>query len=77
MFQCDGLGNIRQRAVVTRTVGMSCNAANQLSAHTDAALVVLAPVTADTLFNREAEQAPVKPATWRNRTFATIVAPGI
>ncbi len=75
-FQYDGLGNIRQRAVGSRTVGMSYNAANQLSAHTDTALVVLAPVTADTLFSREAEETSVKPTTSRKRTFETIVETG-
>lgn len=37
VFRYDGLGNIRQRAVGARTVGLSYNAANQLSAHTDTA----------------------------------------
>jgi RHS repeat-associated protein len=36
-FQYDGLGNIRQRSVGTRTVGMSYDASNRLSSHTDTA----------------------------------------
>jgi hypothetical protein len=40
----DGLGNIRQRSVGARTVGMSYSAANQLSSHTDTVLVAPAPV---------------------------------
>jgi YD repeat-containing protein len=47
-FQYDGLGNIRPRAVGTRMVGMSYNAANQLSAHTESVLAVPAPATAGT-----------------------------
>jgi RHS repeat-associated protein len=50
-FQYDGLGNIRQRSVATRTVGMSYNAANQLSAHTDTSLAVPAPVSMTALYD--------------------------
>ncbi len=50
-FQYDGLGNIRQRAVGARTVGMSYNAANQLSAHTDTALAVPTPVSMTAVYD--------------------------
>jgi RHS repeat-associated protein len=50
-FQYDGLGNIRQRAVGTRTVGMNYNTANQLSAHTDTALAVPVPVSMTALYD--------------------------
>ncbi|HRL13889.1 MAG TPA: RHS repeat-associated core domain-containing protein [Aggregatilineales bacterium] len=51
VFRYDGLGNIRQRSVGARTVGLSYNAANQLSAHTDTALAVPAPVTMTALYD--------------------------
>lgn len=37
MFQYDGLGNLRQRQVGTRTIALSYDANNRLSSHTDTA----------------------------------------
>ncbi len=50
-FQYDGLGNIRQRQVGARTVGMSYDTANRLSAHMDTALVAPAPVSMTALYD--------------------------
>jgi len=55
---------------------MSYNAASKLFAHTDTTLAVPAPVTASTMFNREAEETSVKPAPSRKRTFETKAETG-
>lgn len=50
-FQYDGLGNIRQPAVGARTVGLSYDAANRLSANTDTALAAPAPVSLTAVYD--------------------------